>query len=333
MFLLCPLPTASMANFSQININLEPSHYFNDYWVENADPYISELPFMKAGIPIFWGIFVLTIGFIHRFIGPWLMTNRKPYDCKPWMICINGFIFGWNTIGLLGVAVPSNYYTDCFSCSAYNKSANTIESLTIKHFAYGIVFAKFVNLIIFPSFKFLTKQHDRMSDLHLLYLMSVSMASVCLVKLQPGGIFIFCGLIETIEQIVLYSYLTFASASDYFKPSKTWKMAILFTKMISWTCVLAHSAYFLSIPNCGDQVIKLLLVGFSSLVVILFPYDFYRLDAIAEEKRKIASLAKEKKKSSLLESNNNSSNGNTGYKSDELTSMAKARLSLEKTFT
>lgn len=313
-----------MENLSQV-INLHPTHYLADYWIQNADPYIGQLPTMAPGIPVGWGILVLTIGFIARFLGPWWMSNKQPFDCKPWMLCVNGFFYGWYAVGMLTVAVPSHMYTDCFKCSAYSRSTLTLESFVIKHFAYGIVFAKLLDLIIFPSFKFLSKQQDRMSDLHLLYLMSLSMGSVCLVKLQPGGIFIFCAIMDGVSQVVVYSYLTFAAASEYFRPSKTWKMAILFSKMVTWTLTLAHSVYFLAIPNCGDPVIKLALAAFSASVLVLFPYDFYRLDALAQEKRRIALM----KRASLIEKNNNNGNSkktsiNNNLNSDEL-SMIRAR--------
>ena len=316
-------------------IHFHPSHYISDYWRQNADPYVSELPTMSPGIPVGWALIVLFIGLTSKYIGPWWMKNRSPFNCKPWILCMNGCMYGWYTVGIVSVSVPSHWYTDCFRCSAYSATSSSIENLVIKHFAYSIVFVKLFDLLVFSSYKYLSKTTERMSDLYLFYLMIVCLGSVCLVKLQPGGIFIFCAIMDAITQIILYSYLTFAAASDYFKPSRTWKHFYFFSKMLAWACILIHSAFFLSVDNCGDPVIKLCLVVFASLVLILFPYDFYRLDAIASQSKCTSSgitvPVKPPVKHHLNNTMDNNNNNNNSIKcingtNDDLAFMIKAKM-------
>lgn len=313
-------------------INFHPTHYLNDYWRENADPYVSQLPTMSPGMPIGWAMVVALIGFTSKFIGPWWMKNRSPYNCKPWILCMNGYMYGWYTVGIVSVSVPSHWYSDCFKCDAYSATSSSLENLVIKHFAYSVVFVKLLDLFVFTSYKYLSKKTERMSDLHLIYLMIVCIGSVCLVKLQPGGIFIFCAIMDGVTQIILYSYLTFAAASDYFKPSRTWKLIYFFSKMAAWTGILIHSTYFLSIDNCGDPVIKLCLVIFSSLVLLLFPYDFYRLDAIAAHSKQMTTSATAiHAKSSASYHQNNALDNNNTLKSingtnDDLAFLIKAKM-------
>jgi len=55
--------------------------------------------------------------------------------------------------------------------------------------------------------------------------------------------------------------------------------------MCCWSLILAHSAYFLSVPNCGDPALKLGLVIFSCMVLVIFPYDWMEADKISMERR------------------------------------------------
>lgn len=312
-------------------IHLHPSHYISDYWTQNADPYVSELPTMSPGIPIGWALVILLIGLTSKYIGPWCMKNRSPFNCKPWILCLNGCMYGWYTVGIVSVSVPSHWYTDCFKCAAYSATSSSIENLVIKHFAYSIVFVKLFDFLVFTSYKYLSKSTERMSDLYLFYLMIVCLGSVCLVKLQPGGIFIFCAIMDAITQIILYSYLTFAAASDYFKPSRRWKLSYFFSKMIAWSCILIHSAYFLAVDNCGDPLIKLCLVLFASLVLILFPYDFYRLDAIASQCKRSSSETTVPVKSRAPHHLNSAINNNNNMKcingtNDDIAFMVKTKM-------
>jgi hypothetical protein len=261
-----------------IDINWRPDHYFSDYWVQNSDPYVAELQFMPVGMPIVWSIVILLIGIIIKFVGPFYMMTRPPVDVRPITLILDGLAFGGYMTGLLTIVVPTRFFMDCFDCSAYSPTTEQYDHLVVKHFAYGLMFAKMFDLTV-PLFTFLAKKP--VSDLHLLYLMSVSIGTVALVKINPGGIFVFAALVDGLWSVVLYSYLTFTAADPRYRPSRTWKCCVFAFKMLSWSLILAHSAYFLSVPNCGEPVIKLGLVCFSIAVLVLYPLDFYLMDQAA----------------------------------------------------
>lgn len=262
-----------------IDINWKPDHYFYRFWIEKSDPYVAQLPFMGLGIPIYWAVVVLAIGITIKWIGPVYMSNREPVDVRPVTLILDGLAFGGYVTGLLGVLVPAGYFLDCFDCSAYSPTTERYDHLVVKHFAFGVVFAKMFDFMV-PVFVFLAKKPP-VTNLYLLYLMSVAMGTVSLVKINPGGIFVFAAVIDGLQSVVFYSYLTFTAADPRFRPSRAWKAALFFSKMIAWSLILAHSAYFLSLPNCGEPVIKLAMVVFSTMVLVLFPYDFYQMDQAA----------------------------------------------------
>lgn len=271
-----------MVNFTH-DINWRPDHYFAKYWNENADPYVGQLPGTNPGFPLKWVLTVMCIVYFIRVWGPSWMEKREAFDVKPWVLPLNGFAFGGYITAILTVVVPTNFFMDCFDCKAYSPSSDKYTHITIKHFAYGTIYAKLFDFLI-PIFFVLAKKPG-VTNLHLLYLMCVSLGSVALVKINPGGIFIFAALTDGLFCIILYSYLTFAAASDNFRPSQTWKWVVFHVKMITWTLILAHSAYFMSVPNCGDPAVKLGLVIFSCLVLVLFPYDWITTHRASTERR------------------------------------------------
>ena len=234
---------------------------------------------MAVGIPIYWVMLVLLLAVTIKWIGPAYMSNREPVDVRPITLILDGLAFGGYVVGLLSVVVPTGYFMDCFDCSAYSPTTGRYDHIVVKHFAFAIIFAKLFDFLV-PIFFFLCKKPP-VTNLYLLYLMSVAAGTVALVKINPGGIFVFAALIDGIHSVVFYSYLTFTAADPRFRPSRRWKAAVFFSKMLAWSLILAHSAYFLSLPNCGEPVVKLAMVVFSSLVLILFPYDFYQMDQSA----------------------------------------------------
>lgn len=262
-----------------IDINWRPDHYFYRFWIDKSDPYVAALPFMGVGMPVYWALVVLALAITIKWIGPAYMSRREPVDVRPITLILDGLAFGGYLTGLIAVMVPAGYFMDCFDCSAYSPTTERYYHLVVKHFAFAIIFAKLFDFMV-PVFFFLAKKPP-VTNLYLLYLMCVAVGTVSLVKINPGGIFVFAAMIDGLHSVIFYSYLTFTAADPRFRPSRGWKAAVFFSKMLAWSLILAHSAYFLSIPNCGEPVIKLAMVVFSILVLVLFPYDFYQMDQSA----------------------------------------------------
>lgn len=265
-----------------IDINWKPDHYVSRFWIDKSDPYVSELPFLPVGMPIYWGILVLLLGVGIKWIGPFYMAYREPIDVRPVTLILDGLAFGGYVTGLLGVVVPTGFFMDCFDCSAYSPSTERYDHLVVKHFAYGIIFAKLFDFMV-PLFFCLAKKPP-VTNIYMGNLMAMSLGTVSLVKINPGGIFVFAAVIDGLHSVVFYSYLTFTAADPMFRPSRRWKACLFFSKMLAWSLILAHSAYFLSVPNCGEAVIKLAMMVFSIMVLVLFPYDFYQMDQAATDR-------------------------------------------------
>jgi hypothetical protein len=264
-----------MSSNQTIDINWQPGHYVSRFWLEKSDPYVSKLPFMPIGFPIYWISFVAMIGILIRWIIPAYMMDRKPLNVRPYALVLDGLAFGGYATALITIMIPANYFKDCFDCSAYSARSQRLDHLVVKHFAFGVIFAKLFDLTV-PLLYALAKKP--VSDLHLAYLLTTVIGTVSLVKINPGGIFMFAAMVDGLYSVVLYSYLTFTAADPRFRPSGGWKTAVFFSKMLCWCLIIAHSAYFLSIPDCGEPIIKLLLVGLSFLVLTFYPYDFYRMN-------------------------------------------------------
>ena len=286
-----------MSSFAQ-DINWRPDHYFAKYWKENADPYVAKLPGTAAGLPLEWLLLVLAVVYFIRVWGPSYMESRDAVDVRVWTLPLNGFVFGGYITAIMIMMVPTNFYMDCFDCRAYSPASLKYRHTTIKHFAYVTIYAQLFNFLI-PVFFVLAKKQPGITNLHLLYLIATSLGSVVVVKIHPGGISIFPAIMDGLSSIVLYSYLTFASASPGFRPSRRWKFCVFITKMLCWSLILAHSAYFLSIRNCGDPAIKLGLVIFSILVLVLYPYDWFKTHVSTQRRTLI--LAKNKQLNSFLQ--------------------------------
>lgn len=220
-----------MANFTR-DINWRPDHYFRKYWLDNADPYVGKLPFTTPGPPFNWAMTVLLLFYFIRIWLPKWMEKKAPFDIKPWALCLNGFAFGGYVTGILTVMVPTNFFMDCFDCNAYSAKTEKYTHLVMKHFAYAYIYAKLFDFLI-PIFFVLGKK-EGVTHLHFLYLIIAFLGSASLVKINPGGIFVFVALTDAVFCVILYSYLTFAASSQHFRPSKTWKWVVFFSKMFTW---------------------------------------------------------------------------------------------------
>ena len=276
------IPSHTPSNFFK-EISFNPMTYFDsNFWIENSDEYIAQLPGMSIGFPINWLVTVIVLLYFIRIWGPKWMDKRPHFDTKPWCICIDGFVVGGYVTAISTGAWITNLYLDCFDCHAYKVTIDDISTLGVKHLAYSAVYAKLFDFII-PIIVVLSKKPD-VSNWHLAQLSFSLLGAVILAKLNPGGIFIFVTVLDGIYCITLYCYLTFAAAGGDMKPGLRSKSIVYFTRMVTMALTMAHAAYFLSIPDCGSTVLKFGMTLYSALCLIIFPYDWYK----TEKERKLA---------------------------------------------
>jgi len=124
------------------SIKYRPWYYLNEFWTDNADPEVAEqFPFMQLGAPWGWALFCLTLVYFIRVWGPKMMTDRKPFQLRPYVLVVNGFLLGSYTTAVLTSAALTSMYTASFDCSTYNRRSTNLIEIMLKHVSlYNILY-------------------------------------------------------------------------------------------------------------------------------------------------------------------------------------------------
>lgn len=254
-------------------------YYLFKFWDDNSDPFISSYWDMPHGFPYNWILMVIFVVYLIKIWAPNYMQNREPLEVRPWMLFVDGVAFGGYITALLTTLWFSYGYSDAFICNSYKSHwPESIDQLWIKHFAYAYSWGKLYDFWI-PLFKILRKRQS-ISDLHLLHNVIATLGAVALIKIQPGGLLLFLGVMEGIHQVITYGFLLFCAASpyDHHRPPFYWKQIVLASRLMMMSTVLAHTMYFLTKPNCGLVIVKLGLAAYCVLMLIVAPLDFYNTE-------------------------------------------------------
>lgn len=257
-------------------------YYSSDFWIENADPTTKQ--FFGMETPWIFLSIGLAIIIFCKFLGPYLMKNRKAKDLRPLMIITNGFAFGTYTGGVV-IALGGTGFQGCFDCSAYKPETNDLINITIKYLGYCLVWSKIYDFIR-PVLAVLAKKQHQVTWLQLLHLECALFLCWAGMKIHPGGIFIPVGVVDTIYQSFAYGYLVMKASSDEMKPSDRVKPFLLYLRVISVFLVFLHQSYFLTQKNCYTVELRLFAATYTLLLVFLYPIDYY----IRQGKSKAAKL-------------------------------------------
>lgn len=274
------MSTAPISGYSD-NIMYEyVNYYMNDYWKSYriSDPLTSTLPGMDT--PWFFFLLTMQLSLLIKLIIPMAMMNRKPFNIKPISIIASGFAFGTTAVGMcvtLGFTPAVAMTTQCHS---YKHTTNDIVGIVYKYIAYCFIFMKLFDYLK-PILAALAKKEETISNIALIGLNTCVMFCWIGAKVNPGGIFILYGLLDTVYQMFAYGYLIYTSASDEMKPTLKNRLYMkdLIRKFRLATVMFGvpYNIYFLFQSDCPNRDITLIAVIYIGLYALVYPYDIRSL--------------------------------------------------------
>lgn len=220
-----------------------------------------------------------------KFLGPKLMSGRKPFEIK-------GIILGYNLIQVLFSSwimyeiLMGGWATGySFTCEPIDRSNNPM-ALRMANAAWWYYFSKFTEF--FDTFFFvLRKKTEHVSTLHVLHhgLMPLFAWEAC--RFVPGGHESFGALFNTAVHVVMYTYY-FLAAFGVNQKYLWWKRHLTKFQMVQFVTVCLHSLQLAFNNDCGFPVVQSVISSsFMILFFILFMQFYIRSYSAANNKRKL----------------------------------------------
>jgi hypothetical protein len=249
-------------------------YYTRDFWVDNADPFTSQL----WGMDTPWMFFMIGLNLILfcKVWGPMVLKNHpKPIDLRATYIIFNGLAFGAYAIGLCAGIHLTNYFSDTFDCKSYNPVTNDLMKICQKYLGYCMIWTKIYDFTI-PVFTVLSNRPEKVTLLQLLHLQGAMMLVWVGAKINPGGIFILVALMDTLYQVMVYGYMVMMAASSELRPSdRSFRWFLFGFREVTIVLVFLHQFYFLQKEDCYTKELRFVGTVYVGLTGIFFPIDVY----------------------------------------------------------
>lgn len=208
-----------------------------------------------------------------------LSLSKSPADFKPFLLILNGFLFGIFGVGIPIALVCTQSGYDMFSCDA-TPAVDDIKTKAVKHlgmvylvimlsdFAYplccllrlpSISASSSPSPSSWPFFSSPTRSYWTI-NLHLGHVTLWLILQLVEIIVYPGGFSIFTGFMIMIHRTYFYGYLVMTTASAAVSPQslKTkWRKGLIWTQFISTLAICLHHSYFnlLAPDTCGNKTV------------------------------------------------------------------------------
>jgi elongation of very long chain fatty acids protein 7 len=235
------------------------------------DPRVDDWPLMNSVLPTV--AICAAYFYIVKFLGPWIMKNRQPYDLKntirvynlaqvlfsSWMLS-KGLYYAWKT----------NF---SLMCEPVDRS-NDPDSLEIAAVGWWYFISKFTEF--FDTFFFIArKKYDHVSFLHVTHHGLMPLFAWEAERFVPGGHESFGALFNVFVHVIMYTYYFFAAFGPRFQKYLWWKRHLTMLQMIQFVAVLGHSCLLLINNDCGYPIAQSAISSANMIMFFIMFGQFY----------------------------------------------------------
>lgn len=204
-------------------------------------------------------------------------VSQSSPDLKPFLLILNGFLFGIFGVGIPIVYVCTQSGYDMFSCDA-TPSVDDVKTKAVKHLGMVylvIMLSDFIYpltcLLRLPSINSSQRQSSSvkvpsltrnywMINLQLAHVTFWLILQLLEIIVYPGGFSIFTGFMIMIHRTYFYGYLVMTTASKAVSPKSLrtkWRNGLIWTQFISTLAICLHHIYFNSLApaSCGNKTV------------------------------------------------------------------------------
>ncbi|XP_063226669.1 very long chain fatty acid elongase AAEL008004-like isoform X2 [Bacillus rossius redtenbacheri] len=245
---------------------------FHEVMNKNGDPRTNNWFLMSSPFPtLFICLFYV---YLVKYLGPRIMENRKPVECRDVLIVYNFLqvlfsLWLFYEIGMSGW-LTGNYN---FRCEPVDYS-NRPQTLRMVHVCWWYYFSKFTEFFD-TIFFVLRKKNQHVSTLHVIHHGCMPMSVWFGVKFTPGGHSTFFGLVNTFVHIIMYTYYMLAAMGPQYQKFLWWKKYVTTLQMVQFVAIMVH-AFQLLFVDCNYPKAFVWWIGMHAIMFYFLFSDFYK---------------------------------------------------------
>ncbi|XP_067928969.1 very long chain fatty acid elongase 7-like [Watersipora subatra] len=205
-------------------------------------------------------------------VGPWWMSNRKPFEIKGLMIAYNFSMVafcGYILCEFLMSGWLTGYSLRCQPVD-YSESPQALRMLRACHLFYISKFVEFVDTIFFV----MRKKFTHISFLHVFHHGIMPASWWFGVKFVPGGFGTFHAMLNCFIHVVMYLYYGLAAMGPQYHKYIWWKKHLTKMQIGQFIIVTLHSVQLLFI-SCDYPIIFAYWILSYALIFLFMFLNFY----------------------------------------------------------
>lgn len=247
---------------------------FHEYWLEAADPRTKNFPLIEAGPEKVLSIVGVYLIFV-KFVGPWLMRNRKPFALREPMLFYNIFMVITNTFIFYYILCRIDYGRRFLNFKFPDPNDMSPETLREIHLGYLCYLTRFLDLFD-TVFFVLRKKNNQITFLHLYHHTLVPIIGYMTMKIAPQapvvGLFL---MFNTFIHSVMYLYYALAAFGPHLQKYLWWKKYITQLQLIQFATCGVYGIFMVFLQEGFPP--GLFWLGFAQNPFFFYMfYDFYK---------------------------------------------------------
>lgn len=215
------------------------NYFFNEFWEKEGDPRVKQFPLLKEGPQEMLYIMISYLFFV-KYLGPYLMSNRKPFELRNLMLVYN----------VIMVFVNAYFFIEGFICLEFggalrrtefpDKNDYSLHALRCVNSGFHYYLSKYVDLLD-TIFFVLRKKDSQVTFLHLYHHTSVPTLGWIAMKVGPTcpGLILFA-VLNSFIHVIMYSYYALAAFGSKMYRYLWWKKYITQLQLSQFAILLLY---------------------------------------------------------------------------------------------
>uniref|UniRef100_T1K2K6 Uncharacterized protein n=1 Tax=Tetranychus urticae TaxID=32264 RepID=T1K2K6_TETUR len=223
---------------------------------------VGKVPILSSN-PMVIFIFLCVYLVFSFHLGPWLMSTKKAFDLRPYMLISNALIFGASAMG-----IPLAMYLTSWARIPWMCPEPVINpSLLMTQIYLGAAFflIQLFTAITTTTFMILRKKYNQNPGLDALRTTAIIFLVYFGARLHPRGPFLFRPICEITLATIRRAYYILMAPGQSFRQYSSMKYFINYLTLLSGIVNTIHISYLFTRDCPGDKNIKLIAL-FTTIV-------------------------------------------------------------------
>lgn len=258
---------------------------FYHYLLSIGDQRVESWPLMSSPLPT---LAITSTYLLLCFLGPRLMTNRKPLTLKPLIVTYNLATAGLNLYIAREIFITSRDLEYNWTCQPVDYSDDP-RAVRIAGALWWYYASKCIELLD-SVFIILRKNFHQLSFLHIYHHATMFPLWWIGAKYVAGGSSFLGAFFNCVVHVVMYSYYAAAAMGPSMRPFLWWKKYLTVLQMVQFVAALVMGSNAIRIGCDFPMWMQYCLVGYMVSFLVLFSNFYCKAYLKDREARKISQL-------------------------------------------